>query len=234
MILSSKQIDIWQFSLTPWHPQAEKLLTLDELARANRYYFTKHRQRFIMARAGLRLLLSKYLALPPQEIVFTYNPYGKPAVANVYNLTFNLSHSHELALLGVGCTHALGIDLEFFSFRPYAGIAANLFSTQENLALLQAPAAIQTLIFFHIWAQKEAFIKACGLGLSYPTQSFDVTASCPNHDLVWDSMHAMQWKMHTFMPKIACAAALCHHPEVQKIDYRLFEFKNHESPQGFV
>jgi 4'-phosphopantetheinyl transferase len=225
--LKSTRIDIWQYPLHTSWPEADALLNDEESARAKRYHFEHHRRRYTIARAMLRLILSHYLQQNPMELVFSYNAHGKPSLLDFPTLQFNLSHSGELALLAVGSHFPVGIDLEFFSARPYRGIGQHLFSYQENLKLCHVNQALEPLAFFHVWAQKEAFIKACGLGLAYPTKQFDVALlPSPSYEVL-DQLHQTTWHMKSFMPEIACNAALCHHPSVTDIYYlKLTELKS--------
>lgn len=217
--LQSNRIDIWEFSLDKIPTWANSLLNENELARANRFYFDRHRRRFTVARAMLRLILGRYLQYDASQLIFKYNQYGKPQINHSQNVEFNLSHSQDLALLAIGQQFPLGIDLEFFSARPYDGIAKNLFSQQELQIFLKLPFHLKPQAFFHIWAQKEAFIKACGMGLAYPTKRLNVPVFSPTHALVVDSIHNKKWLINSFMPKIACSAALCHHPKIKEIRY---------------
>ncbi|MDP3704903.1 MAG: 4'-phosphopantetheinyl transferase superfamily protein [Legionellaceae bacterium] len=219
-MLLRTRIDIWQYPLHTVWSGANALLNQTELKRAQQYYFLRHQKRFTVARATLRLILSRYIQnTNPNDLEFTENQYGKPELSNANNLQFNLSHSGDLALLAVGKDYPLGIDLEFFSGRPYLGIGNKMFSTAENYAFNQVNSSLRPLSFFHIWAQKEALIKACGLGLSYPTQQFDVPHLPATDHIIHDSLHDKAWRMISFMPKIACGAALCHHPDVTEIRY---------------
>lgn len=217
--LKNTKIDIWQYPLHTTFTRAQALLSEDELTRANRFHFPRHQRRFTVARAMLRIILARYLKVPPQELWFTYNRHGKPALLNDPSLQFNLSHSGDLALLAVGKDHPVGIDIEFFSARPYEGIGKHLFSPLENQSLTQLNPMLKPLAFFHIWAQKEAFIKACGLGLAYPTEQFDVPILPNTHQEIIDSLHEKSWKMTSFMPEAACCAAVCYHPLINSIRY---------------
>lgn len=220
--LQLSQVDIWQFPLDFLPQDLETLLNKEEKIRAQRYVFARHQRRFTVARAMLRLILAHYLKQAPHSLQFNYNQYGKPEVINVQQLYFNLSHSEDLAIIAVGKNKPLGIDVEFFSARPYLDIAKTLFSQQEITGLEQLPSYLRPLGFFHIWSQKEAFIKACGLGLSYPTETFDVPV-LPNTDrLITDLRQQEQWRLISFMPKVACSAALCIHPSVKKINFLNF------------
>lgn len=218
--LQASRIDIWQFSLINLMPDASSLLNEAELTRANRYHFERHQRRFTIARATVRLILANYLNVSPQSLVFTENEYGKPYLIDYPHVHFNLSHSKNWALLAVGLNHPLGIDLEFFSDRAYTGIAQLMFSANELKAFQAVPDALKQLAFFHVWAQKEALIKACGLGLSYPTQDFDVPVLPSTNQIIWDAKHQQHWQMVSFQPQIRCCAALCYHPDIKTIRYQ--------------
>lgn len=214
--LQPDRIDIWQFPLEGLPENVKHLLNQDEQQRANRFHFPRHQRRFTAARIMMRLILGRYLNEKPESLHFSYNHYGKPELHS-QSIQFNISHSKELALLAVGQTYPMGIDLEFFSSRPYEGIAKDLFSEKEFHALTQLPPLIKTLAFFHVWSQKEAFIKACGMGLSYPTKKFSVPILPTANESVFDSLNSKQWQMVSFMPALACCGALCHEPVVKTI-----------------
>jgi 4'-phosphopantetheinyl transferase len=217
--LQNNRIDVWEFPLDRMPPLASSILNEAELTRANRYHFDRHKRRFTIARALLRLILGRYIQQDGKQLTFHYNDHGKPGLVNSQALEFNLSHSGDLALLAIGQRFPLGVDLEFFSARPYEGIARHLFSEQELTAFLALPNHLKPQSFFNIWALKEAFIKACGLGLAYPTKLVTVPAFFAKEEPLKDPVYHNEWLLSSFMPKPGCAAALCRHPEVKTIRY---------------
>ncbi|MBI2785193.1 MAG: 4'-phosphopantetheinyl transferase superfamily protein [Legionella longbeachae] len=228
-ILNEARIDLWQFSLKSELDSAYQILNSEERARADRFYFSRHKRRFSTARATMRIILARYLNTSPERLEFTYNAHGKPEILNSAKLQFNLSHTGDLALLAIGKTFPMGVDIEKYSARPYEGIAKSLFSEQEYEEFIKAPLALKPAIFFHVWAQKEAFIKACGLGLSYPTKHFSVPLTMPTKQLVDDSLHNMTWQLRSFMPEIACSGALCHYPTVREIRHGFIQLQQNHS-----
>ncbi len=218
-VLKSDRIDIWRYPLHEDNPEAKLQLSPDEQHRAARFHFPRHQRRFTNAHRMLRLILARYLNEHPLNLNFSTGQYGKPELVNAPFLQFNLSHSGDMAILAVGKDYPLGVDLEHFSARPYYGIGEHLFSNQEILALKKATTSFTALTFFNIWAQKEAFIKACGLGLSYPTQQFDVPILSSTPQIVPDTLHQRSWKIISFMPQVACCASLCYDTRVQEIRY---------------
>lgn len=230
-ILNESRIDLWQFSLQQELHTAQHILNDEERARGDRFYFSQHKRRFTTTRAMLRIILSRYLNTAPERLEFTYGNHGKPAVVNLQKLQFNISHSGDTALIAIGKTYPMGVDIEQYSGRPYEGIAQNLFSEEEIAKFQQIPAAMKTAIFFHIWSQKEAFIKASGLGLAYPTKEFSVPVSMPTKQLIDDPLHNMTWQLRSFMPQIAFSGALCYHPLVREVRHGIIQVQQNASLQ---
>ncbi|MEC4849720.1 MAG: 4'-phosphopantetheinyl transferase superfamily protein [Jaaginema sp. PMC 1079.18] len=171
--LEGNIVQIWQGNLPDRERDVAvwfKMLSPDERDRANRYYFERDRARFVAGRGRLRSLLGCYLNLDPQDIQFIYSDRGKPQLpssSNPYNITFNVSHSHDLVLYAVAQSYPLGIDLELMRPLPTAEKLAERFFTPTEAAVLQAlPLEEQQLAFFRGWTRKEAFLKATGVGIT--------------------------------------------------------------------
>ena len=113
-------IDVWSIDLDVAPADLGDLLDDDERARANRFAFPVHSRRFTAARGHLRILLGTYLGCAPEAVAFHYGAWGKPTLRAPAGegLAFNLAHSGRQALITVGRTEALGIDIEVM--RPMA------------------------------------------------------------------------------------------------------------------
>jgi len=162
---------------------AESWLSDDELAKVRRYRDPKAQIKGLQVRAALRTVLSRYADLSPHEWCFEYGAKGKPSLTATLRqqtgLEFNLSHSGDWLLIGVAQFHGVvsglfGVDIE--RSRPKTDIYPILnhyFSPQETAALLAlADEASQRQRFFDLWALKESYIKATGLGLAQSLKSF--------------------------------------------------------------
>ncbi len=220
--LGPTHIHIWSFALdTPLPAPGMALLNAEEHARAQRFYFAHHRHHFARARINLRRILARYLdaSQSAAQLVFDYAEHGKPFLPEHPTLQFNLSHSGNRGLLAVGKKHPLGIDIEQFSNRPYQGIGRHVFSDEENAALHTASPSLKPMMFFNMWAQKEAFIKMLGLGLTYPTTRLTVPRLPNRHNTIVDPVYLGTSNLLVFMPRLAYCAALCHHPSIQHITY---------------
>lgn len=179
--LEATQIHVWcvDFNL----PISESLLrryrlllTEEERHKELRYYFPQDQIRYLLTRALVRTVLSKYTARPPESLEFSANPYGKPELSGDMNgapVSFNISHTPGLIVIAVRRAGALGIDTE--NTRSQSApleIAERFFSTEEVASLRAHPKSMQGMRFFQYWTLKESYIKARGKGLSIPLHQF--------------------------------------------------------------
>ena len=179
--LSEKVVHLWRIELDQSDglvSRMRQMITADEIEWANRLRFYRDQRRYILAHAALRQIIAGYVHVCPQQILFRSSAYGKPYLAGSQadQLYFNLSHSGEIALLGVACRPQIGVDVE--TIRPIddlMSLARNCFSTNEYEQLDALPDSQKLAVFFTIWTRKEAFIKAIGEGLSYPLDLFEVS-----------------------------------------------------------
>jgi 4'-phosphopantetheinyl transferase len=215
--LGADEAHVWRASLDQPASAIEKLaplLSRDEYQRAERFRRTTDRQRFIAGRGILRKIISAYLAFAPNEVQFTYNEYGKPFISTDQNrcgLSFNLSHSNGVALYAIARGRRVGIDVEYMRDDFATLEVAERFFSKDELEALKAVACDQrTKAFFNCWSRKESYIKAIGMGVSYPldgfTVSLDVTPALLKVD--GDATEAARWKMYGLDPGEEYAAAL--------------------------
>ncbi len=182
--LAGEEVHVWSACLdqpTPvvWGLAGE--LSTDERARAERFHFARHGNRFIVGRGVLRVILGRYLRTAPRRLQFCHGPHGKPALATLsdgHKLEFNLSHSESLALYVVTLNRSVGIDIEHVGRIPEAEQIAERFFTQRECGLIRAlPQCKRQERFFRYWTRKEAYLKSVGTGLSQPLNGVDVSAS---------------------------------------------------------
>jgi len=186
----------------------EAVLNADERARAARFYFDRDRQRFIVARGCLRMILSRYLVVAAGTLDFCYNGFGKPSLTQPYaesGLTFNLAHSGEFALYALAQRRQVGVDIE--QVRPaleYEQLARHVFSRAEQESLQELPPAQRMDAFFNGWTRKEAYIKAQGMGLSLPLDQFTVTLAPDETPRLVSTEHApaeaARWSLQSVTP----------------------------------
>ncbi len=182
LVLCYEEIHAWRVVLNQPELLVQELYGLlnpEEQERAKRFHFQKDRNHFIVARGVLRTILGRYLKIPPQQLGFCYNAYGKPSLQNeppLSALRFNVSHSHGLAIYAIACGREVGVDVE----KMRADLAndemiTRYFSHCEAETIRALTPELRTQAFFNCWTRKEAYIKAVGEGLSYPLDQFTVS-----------------------------------------------------------
>jgi 4'-phosphopantetheinyl transferase len=181
LTLTGDEVHVWRARLDQGTSLVNSLfhdLSADERKRQGKFHFQKDRDRFVIARGVLRNILSRYLGIAPCEIGFLYGRYGKPRLRDggEPQISFNVSHAHELALYVISKGRRLGIDIEYLRDNiAVLEIAEQFFSPLEISALNSLPLHLQTVAFFNCWTRKEAYIKALGEGLSHRLDGFAVS-----------------------------------------------------------
>jgi 4'-phosphopantetheinyl transferase len=206
-------IHVWRISLTqPGHvyKSLTGLLSSAEQERAARFKFDQHHQRFVVAHAALRSILSQYLKTTPLNLQFVNGLNGKPKLAEEFarsDVRFNLSHSFDLALLAVTRGREIGIDVELVK-EDYAfdDVAVRFFTAQELAAFRALPVHLQRQGFFKCWTSKEAFLKAKGTGLSGKLDEVEITLSSEQRVLINASVPG--WTLSELNPGNNYEAAL--------------------------
>lgn len=194
------------------------LLNAAEKEQESRFYFAKDRHRYLLTRALVRTVLSRYIAVDPRELVFSNNAYGRPHVVNKEaadcSLSFNISHTEGLIVLGVTKGRSLGVDVENVARRKVSiDIANRYFAPQEVAALRMVSPDQQQYRFYEYWTFKESYIKARGMGLSLPLDKFSF--HYPNDRLVELEIdpeladNSSRWQFWQFQPTSEHLMAIC-------------------------
>lgn len=176
--LQDNEVHVWVTHLTVSSPRIKQyypLLSTEEKERSERFVHFIHRKRFIASHGFMRTVLASYLPQDAEELVFRKEPKGKPVLVTETpsnSLQFNLSHSHNLALLAISKTQPVGIDVEYMARKnEWKHIIQRFFTPQEQQALFSLPEDKQQQAFFKVWTRKEAHMKVTGEGLQLsPTQ----------------------------------------------------------------
>ncbi len=153
------------------------IMNTEERIQQKRFHFERHRHQYLITRALIRSVLSMYVKkVAPQQWQFEKNDYGKPSISYPsidIPLMFNLSHTEKLIVLCVSVDNEPGIDVEYLLRSGQTiEIAEHFFSPTEIEHLHRLPPDYKRERFFDLWTLKEAYIKACGMGLSIPLDDF--------------------------------------------------------------
>jgi 4'-phosphopantetheinyl transferase len=170
---------------TVWFAQPEKLaspeqrarllalLSDDEERRLAGFVFEKDRQLFLTAHALLRLALSRCADVDPEAWRFRVGSNGRPEIEwPPTRLRFSLSHTRALAACVIAVDRDVGLDVEETATSGPLELGERVFSPREVNDLRLAPVALQRTRSYEYWTLKEAYLKARGLGLTLPLDSF--------------------------------------------------------------
>ena len=162
-----------------------QLLSDDEIQRAARFRFDKHRNRFITGRGSIREILADKGNCSPRAIEFELNKYGKPSVfkpESVRWMQFNASSSATMGAIAISKGIAVGLDIEKIKSDnkwDYDLIVKNEFTIDEYVWYKKHRDSDRIRVFFELWTCKEAYLKALGLGLSGGLDSFTINLEGP-------------------------------------------------------
>jgi 4'-phosphopantetheinyl transferase len=205
--IASDEVHVWAWALEPAMvdlPAHIEILDQQERERMQRFHFAPDRARYAVAHANLRRILGAYLDQPAAGLRFYANGFGKPELhpsESSSSLHFSLSHSRSIAVLAVSNGRPVGVDVE--EVRPIEPEVADMhFSASERAQLNQLQGDAWLLGFYRCWTRKEAILKAEGVGLFRPLDSFDVSLLADETaKLLGTRKHfTYPWTLHDLLP----------------------------------
>lgn len=150
----------------------EKLSAFSSEEKRRRVSKIKKREdavRTLLADVMLRIILIEKFGLSNIDIVFCNNEYGKPFLKDK-SIFFSISHSCQWVSVAVDRKN-LGIDIE--KIRDVnLNVAKRFFSPDEFEDMMKTSDKID--YFFTLWTLKESYVKALGMGLHVPLNSFTI------------------------------------------------------------
>ena len=165
--------------------QAQRLLCHKEQQRATCFLQDSTRNRFILAHALCRVMLSCYGAYKPKQWLFRKENRGRPHIdsaMNQHGLDFNISHTYDRVGCALGLGRRVGLDLELKSrSASIDALVKRQFAPAEQAQFFNCRAEDRKRLFFQFWTLREAYIKVKGLRLiESPSEfSFDLTGESP-------------------------------------------------------
>ncbi|QKW24990.1 4'-phosphopantetheinyl transferase superfamily protein [Streptomyces seoulensis] len=173
---------------------------------------------YTAAHVALRRLIGCYTATRPEEVRFTREPcptcgeaHGRPAVAPTPPpLHFSLSHSGDLALVGVAA-RPVGVDVEKLPGAETVDLCSRALHPDERAELAAVPAGEERArLFARIWTRKEAYLKGLGTGLRRSPAEDYLGADAARHPAGWtvldtpcDAGHAASTAVYGAAPAVA-------------------------------
>ncbi|MFM7312379.1 MAG: 4'-phosphopantetheinyl transferase family protein [Cyanobium sp.] len=145
--------------------QQAATLSPEERQRHSAYRLAGDRERFLLARAGLRRLLGAWLDLAPGAVPLESGYHGKPHCPG--GPAFNVSHAGDLILLALHPERPVGVDVERLRpDRDWPAIARRVLLPAEIAAIENLPVAERPEGCLAAWCRLEARLKARGDGLA--------------------------------------------------------------------
>jgi len=175
-------IELWLCSLDSRAGEAAGLatsLSAAEHARAARFGTELLRERWIVGRATLRMLLGQQLNIEPAAVPLRRGVRGRPEGDIRDAPDFNVSHTGNVALIGIGVAlppeERIGVDIERADRDVNADrLARRVLTERESSSLAPLDSDARRRRFLRLWTCKEAMSKATGDALSAPFRRIDV------------------------------------------------------------
>lgn len=116
------------------------------------------------------------------SVAIIYGENGKPYLQDYSDIYFNLSHSEQM-VAAVFANVEVGCDIEKVQ-QADLDVARQCFCPGEyDYIAGQSGEKAYNEAFYRLWTLKESFVKAVGLGLSLPLNSFEVKIA-PNDCII--------------------------------------------------
>jgi 4'-phosphopantetheinyl transferase len=158
-------LDSCAAALEAWERDARSL-SEDDRRKADAIPEARERRRRLAAYTALRLLIERHAGAAVRGRAYRRSRAGKPSLDRG-GVEFSLSHTEELAFIGLTRSVPIGVDLE--RVRPVKMSQARLHEIRAagaGLAREPLPPHGPDRAFLQAWARLEAFTKARGQALS--------------------------------------------------------------------
>ncbi len=195
------------------------LLSPEDRAHAARFRAERDRDLAVASRATQRLALSLATnqAVPPGEWRFVSGDNGRPLLsappAPWSGLRFSVANTVGLVGCAVTTNREVGLDVEQRSKALPIELLESCLSREELADLFALAEDARPDRFVHLWTAKEAYLKACSLGITDSLQqveiSFDRLGRPELRASVPPQRHPRQWQMKFLAPTLEHIAAVC-------------------------
>jgi 4'-phosphopantetheinyl transferase len=180
--LDKDSIHLWsaQYNNLELHlPFARDFLSQQEREKSSNFLKPADAKRYILRHGMLRYILSTYTNADPGLLPLVNGILGKPGLhphSDFHEISFSLSHTDQVVFVGIVKDHSIGIDIvKTDPGYPVHEIIEYLFTPMEKEIVHRITPGQRYLMFFKIWALKEAIVKATGDGIRLMNNT-DVTS----------------------------------------------------------
>jgi len=176
-------VQVWWSRVAPLDAVAQWLDPRD-LTRVAVLHRADDRARSATGRALLRLVASRLMEVPPEEVrvrmlcpLCGSDRHGRPVVGAVDGVPppqVSLAHAGDRVVVALSTTGPVGVDVERVTATP-DGVADVAWSAAERATLDLHPEGRSPAARARVWVRKEAALKATGYGLAVDPSSLTVT-----------------------------------------------------------
>ena len=177
----------------------------------------------------LRTLLGRAAGIAPVELAFRREPGLKPVMEARLSrpLHFSLSRSEELALIGLA-SRPIGVDIEWLGKTVDTEVMSDfVFSDRERAAFRRLDPSDRQKAFLQCWTQKEAYLKAVGLGLYISPATVEVGFGSEEaaglKTIAGDSRAAACWHIDLVVPREGYIGAVASQGSLWRTRVRAFD-----------
>jgi 4'-phosphopantetheinyl transferase len=172
-LLADAAVHVWRVDLTTVADGLADSLCAAERERALSIAGKDARRLWSRSRGVLRELLGRYLRERPGAVALNVGRNGKPQLTGDARraLSFNLSHSQQLALYAFTAVGSIGVDVELVREKgsraggDRVALARRAFGEREARRLNALQPAAREREFLRLWTRHEAELKRQGTGL---------------------------------------------------------------------
>jgi 4'-phosphopantetheinyl transferase len=140
----------------------------EEQKTASAFRNSSDANKYLLRHGLLRIILAHYTHEKPEMVPLKTGKNGKPELEGVHtDVSFNLSHTSEMILIGITKKRRIGVDVVKIdpSYRFHES-ADCILTMGEKAFLRKIEPDLRYEIFFRIWTLKEAILKATGSTLT--------------------------------------------------------------------
>jgi 4'-phosphopantetheinyl transferase len=178
LITEFGDVDVWAIALDVTSAILDEvggLLDSRELDSSSRFHGPLLRDHYMLAHAGLRIVLARYTGASPEGLRFVRREGEKPTLANPYrHWRYSLSHADDVALVAISARRDVGVDVERITDALDVEALRHRAWSEAELDLLRgATDRERPRAGLRLWTAKEAYLKCIGAGLRVRPSTLD-------------------------------------------------------------
>jgi 4'-phosphopantetheinyl transferase len=155
--------------------EASGRLSESEQQRARSILLDRPRRAFVVGRLLLRSTVARIADVRPEDVGIEVEPTGRPVLNRELDDYFvSIAHSGSHVVVGVA-NKRIGVDVEQLRPAPPSPrLMARVCSPDELRLLESMNDEDRAVAFMTVWARKEAYGKAIGIGIGFGLRSVTV------------------------------------------------------------